>query len=86
MQRHSQANFEPLKCECDMVKLIKKMHAGKLDYEQFPCVGEKPKPSSQMMAMTRGKNSAVDKAHNPRLFTFVIGGMSHHEVVSVSNL
>ena len=25
-------------------------------------------------------------AHNPRLFTFVIGGMSHHEVVSISNL
>jgi len=28
----------------------------------------------------------ADFSSNPRLFTFIIGGMSHHEIVSIENL
>jgi hypothetical protein len=27
-----------------------------------------------------------DAASNPRTFLFVVGGLSHHEIVSISNL
>jgi len=72
------------------------MHSGKIDEKLYPYFKDKPKVStrsaefSAMQNKSRAgaskKNSAFEKAHNPRLFTFVIGGMSHHEVVSISNL
>ena len=66
------------------------MHLGSLDVNSYPYIKDKPiKPSRALnSAQTKigGKKSGIDSAHNPRLFTFVIGGMSHHEVVSISNL
>jgi hypothetical protein len=36
---------------------------------------------------TKGpKTKFADFSSNPRLFTFIIGGMSHYEIVSIENL
>lgn len=36
--------------------------------------------------MSKGVKEASDFVSNPRIFVFVLGGMSHTEVVGIANL
>ena len=42
LRKHSQATFDILKCDCLIVKLIKQMHLGTLDQQQYPYIKDKP--------------------------------------------
>jgi len=100
LKKHSQSKFDIVKCETKICKILRKMHAGTLDSNEYPFIGEKPmrkarrggddfvargaKPVSQMGG--KFKQSLQDVQNNPRLFVFVTGGLSHHEIVSISNL
>jgi hypothetical protein len=56
-----------------------------------------PNPKKAATATGKTKKGANDESHssrfdrqdvidNPRIFVFVIGGLSHHEIVSIANL
>jgi hypothetical protein len=72
------------------------MYTGSLDSSLYPFAGEMPKKSSRRVGdeLMRGAASQqrpgakinTDFSNNPRLFTFVMGGLSHHEIVGISNL
>ena len=74
------------------------MHAGTLDPREYPFMGKqiekKRKAGEDFVAkgaqLIRG-GGRIDQAkndiqNNPRLFVYVTGGLSHHEVVSIANL
>lgn len=71
------------------------MYAEKMDPTIYPFVGDMPKKKTLIKEgqnINRGaskgpqRNRFADMTSNPRLFTFIIGGMSHHEIVSIENL
>ena len=82
-----------------MVTVLKQMHDQTLDVKEFPFV-EEPKTASKKKGdgsrVIRGagkdnhnkfRKSDVDNyLENSRLFAFVFGGLSHHEICSVSEL
>jgi len=66
------------------------MHEGKVDLNTYPYIKDKPVKIRTNIKIgvqqQKSKGSAIDFANNPRLFAFIIGGISHHEIVSISNL
>ena len=74
------------------------MHNGQLDAREFPYMGEQPvkKRKTGDEFIQRGASvikgggrleAAMNDIHNnPRLFVYVTGGLSHHEVVNIANL
>ena len=72
------------------------MHEGKLNAELYPYINDKPikklRSGDNMLSkmgnakISSAKKTSMDHANNPRLFAFVIGGLSHHEVVGISIL
>ena len=67
------------------------MFEGKLEESDYPYVKDKPlkaklRANNQMQNNAKGARKARDYSMNPRIFTFVVGGMSHHEVVGISLL
>jgi len=89
----SSSNFEILRSEPEICKLIRQAHDNTVDQKLFPYI-EKPKaPKKTRDVKKKGAqaNSAaefqqVDVLENPRIFVFVFGGLSHHEVSAISNL
>jgi hypothetical protein len=50
-------------------------------------MGDPPiKKSRKSTSATKATFNLKDAASNPRSFLFVVGGLSHHEIVSISNL
>lgn len=75
------------------------MHVGSLDSTQFPYIGDQPvikkskkgqdsalKGAQVIKGGGRMEQVFSDIQNNPRLFVFVAGGLSHHEVVNIANL
>lgn len=78
------------------------MHNQKTDQEKFPYVEQpklmKDKKSLESKKTAKGattftsygagqaKDEGQSKLENPRLFIYVIGGLSHHEICSVACL
>ena len=87
MKKHSEAKFDILKCECQLVKMIRKMNAGTLDTQEYPFVGDQPKRRVVVGGGGATKQSKFQDSSNlPRLFTYVIGGLSHNEIVEIDLL
>jgi len=42
LRRHSQAQFDILKCSCKIVKLLRQMHDATLDQTEYPYFKDKP--------------------------------------------
>lgn len=96
--RNQKATFKIVKCEPKICKLIKKMHQGILDTTEFPFMGDQPEKKRKVGddQISRGAqlikgggklDAAMNDIHNnPRLFVYVTGGLSHHEVVNIANL
>lgn len=79
---------EPLICD-----LIKQIHDHKIDTNKYPFVVPKVEPVKKDTKSKKGANDDSlnkfdrnDVIDNPRIFVFVIGGLSHHEIVSIANL
>ena len=53
---------------------------GRLDVDKFPYMGEKPSKAS------REEFKGSDMKNKPKVFVFIAGGMSHHEIVSLERL
>lgn len=89
----SQSNYEILRTEPKLCKLIKKVHDGSIDTKEYPFI-DKPKQQKKVKDVRKkGAQSnfgaefdTQDMLENPRIFVFVFGGLSHHEVVSISNM
>jgi Sec1 family len=92
----SSSDYEILRTEPRICTLIKQVHDGSIDTKKFPLVVEKAsgKKGSKDSAASRRKGAASvgsefdrqDVLENPRIFVFIIGGISHHEIVSLANL
>ena len=70
------------------------MHTGKTDKQEYPYV-EPPKEVKKSKEKKTNKgafelgmqiNAQEDMLENPRLFFYVIGGLTHHEMCSVAEL
>ena len=95
MLKNTKAKYKTLKCEPKILKLIRSMHTSTLNSTKYPYVGEERQKKGSKNKVERGAQQlkggkinadAKDIYDNPRLFVFVAGGLSHHEVVSIANL
>ena len=95
MLKNTKAKYKMLKCEPKVIKLIRSMHTANLDATKYPYIGDTPQKKRSKNQVARGAQQlkggkinvdAKDIYDNPRLFVFVAGGLSHHEVVSIANL
>lgn len=90
----SQSEYEILRTEPLICQLIKQVHDGTIDTKRFPFLKEKTQTKKQGKGDSRRKGASnfgsefdrQDVVENPRIFVFVIGGLSHHEIVSIANL
>lgn len=93
--------FEIIRSEPKIVKYLKQIHLGILDHNKFPYVeqpvtkkkdkGEKKlnkgADTYQLYGEdSKGKGKEQSLLDNPRLFVFVLGGLSHHEMCSIAEL
>lgn len=87
MKRHAEAKFDILKCEPQICKLIRRIFDGTIDVEAFPFIGEAPK---RRVVVGKGGSAAqnrhLDASNTPRIFTYIVGGMSHNEIVEIDLL
>lgn len=84
LEAHSRAKLDILKCEPRIHKLCQDIITGRLDSEQFPFMGERP-VTKKSQAEDKGKD-VTDMRNKPKVFVFVAGGLSHHEIVSLERL
>lgn len=89
----SQCNLEITRCQTKICKLIKKVHDCQLDTKDYPYIDKpKAKKTNNIAGKTKGAiiaNGEFDKQdimENPRIFVYVIGGLSHNEITSIANL
>mmetsp|Transcript_2080 Transcript_2080/g.3134 ORF Transcript_2080/g.3134 Transcript_2080/m.3134 type:complete len:170 (-) Transcript_2080:16-525(-) len=97
----SESEFEILRNDAKICKLLKLMHFNGLDQAAYPFVDppklskkEKQKAEKKQAKGARdyssmGFESTEDSEsflENPRLFVFVFGGLSHHEICSIAEL
>jgi hypothetical protein len=72
------------------------LHENDLDPKEFPFI-DAVKSKKINVTNTKRKKGAnerngtaefdkADASENPRIFTFILGGMSHNEVVSIAHL
>lgn len=89
----SKSDYGILRAEPIICKLIKKVHNNELDQKSFPFI-ENIKMTKNTKTGQKKKGAAInegefyrnDVLENPRIFVFVFGGLSHHEIASISNL
>ena len=65
------------------------MHVGTLDTKTYPYIGDQPRRKVAVAQKVGGGKTLsrfADDSNNARIFTFIAGGMSHHEIVSIENL
>lgn len=93
MEAHSKAKFEILKCEPKICDLVQDIIKNKLDANLFPFIGERPVPKRSLDEVLRGSvlrggkgKIQSDMLNKPKVFVFVAGGLSHHEIVSLERL
>lgn len=91
-RKYSQSAYDILRNEPKICKIIKKVQNSTLDEKQFPYV-ERPKTKKKEESKKRGAKNIgsefekkQDVLENPRIFLFVLGGLTHHEIASISNL
>ncbi len=92
-RKSSQAEYENIRSEPLICELIKQIHDRKIDTGKYPYVVPKVEAVKKGTKAKKGakdegtnefeRNDVID---NPRIFVFVIGGLSHHEIVSIANL
>lgn len=86
------SDFNILRTEPKVCKLLRDMHNGTLDQKAFPYVeepknaGKKEEKKNQKGAATLGLAAESSSIENPRLFVYVVGGLSHHEICSTAVL
>ena len=93
-RRSSQSDYENIRSEPLICELIKQIQDKKIDTQKYPYVVQKVEQVKKAPAKakrgakddTESKFDRQDVIDNPRIFVFVIGGLSHHEIVSISNL
>jgi len=83
LEAHSRAKLDILKCEPQIHKLCSEIISGRLDAERFPFMGERP---SSKRAKEEESKGLSDMKNKPKVFVFVAGGLSHHEIVSLERL
>lgn len=87
----SKSDYGILRAETTICKLIKLIHDNELSQKDYPFI------DNIKMTKIRGnekkKGAATNEGHykkdileNPRIFVFVFGGLSHHEIASISTL
>jgi hypothetical protein len=93
----AQSEYDVLRMEPVLCTLLKQMHNSSLDTSEYPYV-EEPKSTKKKDKEQKLIKGAIDNRHdslkkdggsyleNPRLFAFVLGGLSHHEMCSISEL
>lgn len=97
----AQNEFEILRNETKICRLISNIHTGTIDKTIYPFV-EPPKESKKdknkdkdkkkakggFNPMSFGDSGQKDDGQNilenPRIFVFVVGGISHHEICSIA--
>lgn len=100
-RQRAASEFEILRSEPLICKLLKEMHHGILDTAKYPYVEppkEKKKAGKEKKLAKgadtynnfgedgKGQEQDAGLLDNPRLFVFVMGGLSHHEMCSISQL
>ena len=88
----SASEYEILRTEPKVCSLIKQIHEGTIDIKKYPLVVERQGQKKPQAKETKKKGASEielerqDALENPRIFVFVFGGLSHHELVSIENL
>lgn len=93
-RRFAASDFEILRTEPVVCQLIKAIHEDSIDTKKYPMVVERVKAPSKKESQHRQRGATIavneferqDALENPRIFVFVLGGLSQHEVVSIANL
>jgi hypothetical protein len=94
-KRLESSEYDILRTEPPIVEVIRGIHMDKLDNKRFPYVEKKkyvpPKIAQPQEKKRKGKDEETESAdesltESPRIFIFMIGGLSHHEIVSIANL
>lgn len=85
LEAHSRAKLDILKCEPRVHKLCSDVIKNKLDEEKFPFMGERPSKKKKEDEETKGFD-LNDMKNKPKVFVFIAGGLSHHEIVSLERL
>ena len=89
----SSSEFEILRTEPKVCRLIKHIHNGTMDEKVYPFV-EPPKSAKkdkkEKKAAKGAEKMAIDGENdmleNSRIFVYCIGGLSHHEICSIADL
>ena len=90
----SKTDYAILREEPKICKIIKKLNNNDLDVSEYPYI-DKPRPVKKNLNLQKKKGASSgnssefykqDIIQNPRIFVFVYGGLSHHEVSAISNL
>jgi len=86
------SEYENIRSEPKICEVIRHINERRLDVGKYPYV-EKPVETGKKVnsKVKRGANEESklerqDVIDNPRIFVFMIGGLSHHEIVSIANL
>jgi hypothetical protein len=84
------SEYEILRHQPKITKLVQGMHGRYLNLEEFPFIDTPPdyikkgKKKGKKKSKSTGGNLNDDNAiDNPRIMIFIIGGISHHELVSI---
>lgn len=93
-RRLSSSEYEILRTDPLICTLIKQIHDNTIDTKRYPLVVERYITKKGPSVSVKKRGAAVaeseferqDALEMPRIFTFIIGGLSHHEIVSIANL
>lgn len=80
------SNYDILRSVPKLTKLAIDSFNGEFDSEHFDFAGDAPEEAKKAKKQKYGKKANRDNADvlsNPRIILFVIGGLSHHEIVSL---
>ena len=89
----SQSNYDILRAEPKLAKLIRQIHEDSIDTKEYPYIDKPKQAKKQKDVKKRGAANNLsaefetqDLLENPRIFVFVFGGLTHHEMCSIQNL
>ena len=92
----SQSDFEILRSRPKICTLIEKIHSNTMNQQIYPFVTppkhakkeknkeKKPAKGAETFSMLADGSNESDLLENPRIFVYVVGGLSHHEMCAIA--
>ena len=84
-----ESNYDILRSTPKISRIAIDAHNDELSEESFPFIGDVPKKMKKSRKKQKARKEDKDIAsilQNPRVILFVIGGLSHHEIVNLQKI